>query len=152
HRDVAIAYGHVAIAHGDHAPAHGDHAPAHGDVAIAYGDVAIAYGDVAIAYGDVAIAYGDVATVAEALAAAKTAALAVAGKCPGRRDPVSEHAVQEVRGRWVRIENVPGKRAFPTTCTSRRTLWASPAGRGAEPCEAPRTVGCRPLFGWAVPV
>jgi hypothetical protein len=40
--------------------------------------------------------------VAEALAAA--AALAAEGKWPGPRDPVSERAVEEVRRRWVRIE------------------------------------------------
>lgn len=40
--------------------------------------------------------------VAEALAA--TAALAAAGKWPGPRDSVSERAVEEVRRRWVRIE------------------------------------------------
>ena len=40
--------------------------------------------------------------MAEALAAA--AALAAAGKWPGPRDPVSERAVEEVRSRWVRIE------------------------------------------------
>jgi hypothetical protein len=41
-------------------------------------------------------------SVAEALAAA--AALAATGKWPGPRDPVSERAVEEVRLRWVRIE------------------------------------------------
>ena len=41
--------------------------------------------------------------VAEALAAA--AALAAEGKWPGPRDAVSERAVEEVRRRWVRIEN-----------------------------------------------
>jgi hypothetical protein len=40
--------------------------------------------------------------VAEALAAA--AALASRGTWPGPRDPVSERAVEEVRRRWVRIE------------------------------------------------
>lgn len=40
--------------------------------------------------------------VAEALAAA--AALATAGKWPGPRDAVSERGVEEVRRRWVRIE------------------------------------------------
>jgi hypothetical protein len=39
--------------------------------------------------------------VAEAIAAA--AALAAEGKWPGPRDPVSEHAVERVRHRWVRI-------------------------------------------------